>query len=58
LPPPTVKEVKVAQSIRQTVLSVASQQLTSIGNQLLNAASTLESFSGTKVAGRNEQDVR
>lgn len=58
LPPPTVKEVKVAQSIRQTVLSVASQQLTSIGNQLLNVASTLESFSGTKVAGRNEQDVR
>lgn len=58
LPPTAAKEVQVAQSLRQTVLSLASQQLASIGNQLLNVASTLESFSGNKVAGGKQQNVR
>ncbi len=58
LHPTAANGVMVAQSIRQKVLSLASQQLTGIGNRLLDAASTLESFSGTKVARTNEQDVR
>ena len=45
-------------SIRKSILSVASQQLENLGHQFLNLASTLDSFSQLKVAGRDEPSMR